>query len=225
MTPIKIFILVITFTAPLAAQTRPNNDDIAGGIPREEVPLAVIWGLSAYSGFTTPYAPDAFADFWKPSANICLEADILLRNDFILGMSMSYTKLPFNQQEYWAHQGIMDDYPDVGFSDDFDIPISQVLFSFKGIENYLLHQYRPVWEVGVGLYHLKNTEIDVTYITNYDYVLSKSDRLYPGLFAGFGMSILITETLQFAVKGRFHHVLQLSRDHEFIEVLFGLKII
>ena len=197
----------------------PAQKDLSGGIPREDVPLAVIWGLSAYSGISAPFAPEAFVDYWKPSLNIAFDADILLRNDMILGFNIGYTSLKFDQGKFWGIHGI-DSNAELG--QDFNIPITNVLLSFRGIENYMLYKVSAAYELGCGMYHLKNTEIDVTIIDPYgSYAVSEADRVDFGIFAGLGVKYLITDTFQLTIKGRFHHVFKPSQYHQYFDVLMG----
>lgn len=200
-----------------------DGDLLPGGIAREDVPLAVVWSLSIYGGLTQPFAPDPFVEFWKPAVNLTFDTDILLRNDVILGFSVSYAKLNFNQQEFWAQRGIDSDRK---LGEDFNIPITNVLFSFRGIEHYMLYQYAAAYEIGGGIYSLKNTEIDITYIDPYgSYVVSESDRLDFGVFAGLGIKYLITDTFQVTVKGRFHHVFKPAQYHQFFDVMLGFTLL
>ncbi len=149
--------------------------------------------------------------------------DILLRNDAVLGLSFSYAKLPFDEQEFWAYRGVD---ADGELGDEFDIPINNFLLSFRGFENYMLYQYAAAYEVGGGLYHLKNTELDLTYIDPFgSYVLSEADRINFGIFAGLGFKYLVTDTFQFIVKGRFHHVFKLSKDNQYFDVLVGVSML
>ncbi len=225
MRKINFFITLLLIPIVISAQidTYENEDTPPGGIAREELPLAVVWSLSAYSGLTAPCAPDAFADFWRPAPHITVDMDLLLRNDAILGLSFSYTKLQFDEQEFWSFRGV-DAEGDLG--DDFNIPITNLLLSFRGFEHYMLYQYTPTYELGGGIYHLKNTQLDLTYIDPYgSYVLSKADRINFGLFAGLGLKYLVTDTFQFIIKGRFHHVFKPAQNHQFFDVLVGVSIL
>jgi hypothetical protein len=186
----KIVIIIVLVPLCLSAQNRYLNSELSGGIPRNELPLAVVWGLSLYSGVTGPFAPETFVDFWQPSVNIAVDADILLRNDVILGFNIGYTSLRFDQGKFWRQRGVDSD---AKLGSDFNIPITTVLLSFRGIENYILYKYAAAYEVGGGIYNLKNTEIDITYIDPYgSYVISEADRIDVGLFAGLGVKYLIT---------------------------------
>ncbi len=201
----------------------PQDDSAPGGIAREDLPLAVVWGLSLYSGATIPFAPDVFSEFWNPAINITADMDILLRNDVILGFSVGYSKLQFDEKEFWARRGVDSNEK---LSDDFNIPITHVLLSYRGIEHYMLYQYTAAYEIGGGVYSLKNTQLDLTYIDPYgSYVLSKADRINFGLFAGLGIKYLITDTMQFIVKSRFHHVFKPAQYHQFFDVLVGISIL
>ncbi|RQW03944.1 hypothetical protein EH222_11865 [candidate division KSB1 bacterium] len=207
----------------LSGQQRDLNSDLSGGIPRDEVPLAVVWGLSLYGGVTSPFAPDPFVDFWQPSVNIAVDADILLRNDAILGFTVGHTSLKFDQAKFWRLRGVDSD---AKLGSDFNIPITTVLLSFRGIENYMLYKFSAAYEVGGGIYSLKNTEIDVTYLDPYgSYTISEAERIDFGLFAGLGVKVLITDTLQLTVKGRFHHVFKPSQYHQFYDLVVGFTLL
>lgn len=221
----KIVITFIFVLIPLwlSAQHSHTNTDLAGGIPRHELPLAVVWGLSLYSGVTGPFAPETFVEFWQPSVNIAVDADILLRNDVILGFNIGYTSLKFDQAKFWRRRGVESD---AELGSDFNIPITTVLLSFRGIENYVLYKYAAAYELGGGFYNLKNTEVDITYIDPYgSYVISEADRIAAGLFAGLGVKYLITDTLQLVIKGRFHHVFKPSQYHQFYDVVVGITLL
>ena len=221
----KLYHLLVLILIPAigVSQTTPEPP---GGIAREDVPLAVVWGLSAYSGFSLPYSPDAFSEFWKPGLNLSLETDILFKNDFLFGFSLGYSHLPFNETEFWTRLGVDNPDENIALGEDFDIPITQLLVSFKGIENYLLYRYDADWEVGGGFYNLRNTELELTYTSPYgNYRLEQVDILSPGIFAGLGFKYLLGETLQLSVRGRFHHVFQRSQAHQFFDVLIGLTMI
>lgn len=223
MQKIIAILIFILFPFLLHAQMDEPDDMPPGGIAREDLPLAVVWSLSAFGGATGPYAPDAFADFWKPSFNLTADMDILLRNDAIIGLSISYSKQKFDAKEFWAFRGVD---ADGELGDDFDIPITSLLLSFRGFEHYVLYQHAAAYELGGGIYHLKNTQLDLTYIDPYgSYVLSEADRINFGLFAGLGWKYLVTETFQIIVKGRFHHVFKPSQNHQFFDVLVGVSIL
>lgn len=225
MFKLKLLLIFLALPFLLFARTGSETDEeiLPGGVAREDVPLAVIWSLSLYSGFTHPFAPEPFVEFWNSGLNITVDADILLRNDRILGFSIGYTKLGFNQQEFWARRGVDSD---AKLGEDFNIPITTVLFSYRGIERYYLYKYTAAYEIGGGLYNLQNTEIDVTYIDPYgSYLVSETNRVDFGLFAGLGLKYLFTDTFQLTVKGRFHHVLKPSQYHQFFDVLLGFTIL
>ncbi|MBN1478986.1 hypothetical protein EH223_14935 [candidate division KSB1 bacterium] len=225
MNKLTLFLVLLVTPLELFAQTGNDNDEeiLPGGIAREDVPLAVVWSLSLYSGFTNPFAPDPFVEFWRSGFNLTVDADILLRSDIILGFSIGYAHLKFNQQEFWARRGVESN---AELGDDFNIPITSLLFSYRGMERYVLYKYTAAYEIGGGLYHLKNTEIDITYIDPYgSYVVSETNRLDFGLFAGLGLKYLVTNTFQLTVKGRFHHVFKPSQYHQFFDVLLGVTIL
>ncbi len=201
----------------------PGTETTPSGIPREEAPLAVIWGFSFYSGMTIPYSPDAFSEFWKPGLDFTVDLDILLRNDVVLGMSFSYSKLKFNAQEFWRRRGIEDD-GDLGY--DFDIPITNFLVSYRGIENYLLYDVETAYEIGGGLYYLKNSQVKIIYTDPYGgYEISRSDDVDFGLFGGLGVSWLITDTLQLSLRGRYHYVFKPAQHHQFFDVRVGFSLL
>ena len=220
----RLFISLLAFPFLLFAQQKDmSGEDLSGGIPRQDVPLAVIWGLSLYGGVSAPFAPEAFVDFWKPAVNITVDADILLRNDIVLGFNIGYTRLKFDQQKFWGLRGVDSD---ANLGEDFNIPITNVLLSFRGRENYMLYTYTAAYELGGGIYSLKNTEIDITYIDPYgSYIVSENDHIDFGLFAGLGLKYLITDTFQLTVKGRFHHVFKPSQYHQFFDMLLGFTIL
>jgi hypothetical protein len=131
--------------------------------------------------------------------------------------------LLFDEQEFWRYRGV-DAEGDLG--DEFDIPITNLLLSFRGFENYMLYQYAAAYELGGGIYYLKNTQLDLTYIDPYDsYVLSDADRINFGIFAGLGLKYLITDTFQVTVKGRFHHIFKPVQNHQFFDVMVGVSIL
>ena len=219
-------LLLLIFTAGfLRAQNEAlaGEDATPGGIPREEAPLAVIWGFSMYSGMTIPYSPEVFSQFWKPGLNFTVDLDILLRNDIVLGLSFSYSKLKFNSREFWRQRGVEDD-DDLGY--DFDIPITNLLLSYRGIENYLLYNMETAYEVGGGLYYLKNSQVKIFYIDPYGgYEISRSDDVDFGLFGGLGVAWLITDTLQLSLRGRYHYIFKPSQQHQIFDVRIGFSLL
>jgi len=218
-----IFSIILIVPFFLFAQDYSDENVPPGGIAREDLPLAVVWGLSLYGGFSAPFAPDVFAEFWTPGLRITADMDILLRNDAILGLSIGYSNLKFNQQEFWSRRGVDSD---AELGDDFDIPITNVLLSFRGFENYMLYPISAAYEIGGGIYQLKNTELDLTDIDPYgSYVVSETDRIDFGAFAGLGIKYLLTDTIQLTLKGRFHHVFKPAQYHQFLDVLVGISIL
>jgi len=191
-------------------------------IPRDELPLAVVWGLSFYTGATIPYSPDVFAEFWKPGFNMTADMDILLRNDIVLGLSFSYSKLKFNTREFWRRRGVTGSGE---LGRDFDIPIGNLLLSYRGRENYLLPPVKVYYEVGVGFYSIQNTDVDLIYISDFDYILEPRDRIELGLFGGLRLAKLVTDTMQISVKGRYHYVFKASQHHQYFDILLGISLL
>ena len=223
MHSIRLYFLLIVMSASLLAKPQIETAaDTSVAIPREELPLAVVWGLSFYSGATIPYAPDPFAEFWTPGLNWTVDMDILLRNDMVLGLSFSYSKLDFNETEFWRQRGI-EDSGDLG--SEFDIPIGSLLLSYRGRENYLLQPVEPSFEVGGGFYSIENSDLDKIYISDYDYILRPSERIEVGLFAGLRLARLVTDTMQLSVRGRYHYVFKLSRHHQYFDICLGVTLL
>ena len=221
-----LFICLLLALAPGMLFSQNGGEAIEesppGDIPREDLPLAVIWGLSIYGGASIPYSPDPFAEFWQPGFSLTLDMDILLRNDIVLGLSYSYSNLRFDAQEFWRQRGI-NDSGDLGR--EFDIPINNLLISYRGIENYILPSYKPTYELGGGFYHIQNTDLDLIYTSDYDYILSPRDRIEAGLFGGMGIAWLLTDTLQMSVKGRYHYVFKVSQHHQYFDVRLGFSLL
>ena len=217
-----ILTLMCSVSSGWAQLRQTANEEPPGGIAREDLPLAVIWGLSIYGGATIPFSPDAFSEFWKVGPNVTLDMDILLRNDTVLGFCYSYSYLKFNAQEFWLRQGTENSD---NLSKDFDIPISSLLFSYRGQENYLLQSYKPVYEIGGGFYHIQNTDVDLIYTSDYEYAVSPTDRIEVGLFGGLGVAWLLTDTLQMSIKGRYHYVFKVTEQHQYFDVRLGLSLL
>ena len=224
MRNVILFLLLVLIPASIYSQIEEetSEESLSGGIPSEELPLAVVWGLSAYSGATIPFSPDAFSEFWKPGFNLTVDMDILLRNDIVLGLSFSYSHLKFDTQEFWRRRGVQSNGD---LSSDFDIPISNLLLSYRGRENYLLPSYEAIYEVGGGFYHIQNTDLDKVYFSDYDYFLQARDQIEVGLFGGLGIAWLLNETLQLRVKGRYHYVYKRSQRHQYFDLMLRLSLL
>lgn len=222
----KLLLFLMLSSAFLRAETASNGvqdeNSPPDNIPREELPLAVIWGLSFYTGATIPWSPDAFAEFWKPGLNLTIDMDILLRNDIVLGLSFSYSKLKFNTQEFWRRRGVSGS-GDLG--GEFDIPIGNLLLSYRGRETFLLPPVKASYEVGAGFYSIQNTDVDKIYISDFDYVLAPRDRIEVGLFSGLRLARLVTDTMQISVKGRYHYVFKAAQHHQYFDVLLGISLL
>lgn len=217
------FILFLLLPFLLFGQSDALKNEQSEQFTQEEIPPAVVWALSTYFGMANPMAPQAFADFWKPGFYFAFETDILLKNDYVLGFSLAYSSLPFDQNKFLTNHGVKE-ASELPY--DLDIGISQVLFTFKGKESYLVPKYGLQYEFGGGMYIVSNAKVDLPlYGQNSDYQLSHPPEINWGVLFGLEGTYLFSETMLFSIKSRFHHVFLPYVHHQFIDILFGITII
>lgn len=189
----------------------------------DEIPPAVLWGLGLYGGIVQPLNPFDFIEYWKCGFALAMEADILLKNDAIVGLTFGYSRNQLNTPRFLAANGLSEEGQVVH---DLSIGISQLLLSFKGMEDYLLYRYDWNYELGIGLYNLTNTQISLEYWgPDNGYTISEGSTTTGGVFGGLGGSYLITDTLQLFIKGRYHYVIVPGYHHQFFNILIGLAIL
>ncbi len=189
----------------------------------ERPPAAVLWSLSLYGGGMKPMAPSDFAEFWKAGLSLSVEGDLLLWNDVVLGLTFGYARAPVNAPRFLLAKGLP---ADGRLPDNLDIGISQLLLSFKGIENYLLYRVGIGYEVGIGLYSMSNTQLYVIEsIPGGAYSVAETSAAAGGVFAGLSLKFLLSETLQFSIKSRLHYVALPVMQHQFAELLAGLTLL
>ena len=152
-----------------------------------------------------------------------MEADILLKNDVVLGLTFGYSRSPLNTPRFFKAKEL----PENGEPpDDLAVGISHILLSFKGIENYMLYRYDLGYEVGLGLYNMSNTQLYIQYWgPETGYTVTEGVATAGGVFAGLSAKYLVTDTLQLSVKGRFHYVWVAPMHHQFLDILVGVTIL
>jgi hypothetical protein len=220
---IAVLFLFCIFSCSLLMAQESEPPDNPEQIPADQIPPAVVWGLALYGGITQPVSPYDFSEYWKTGFSISMEADILLKNNAILGLTFGYSRNPLNTPRFLQAKGLPRDGE---LPQDISIGITQILLSFKGMENYLLYRYDAGYEFGVGLYNLTNTQIVLRYWgPETGYTVTEGATLACGVFGGLAASYLITDTLQFSIKGRYHYVFVPARPHQFLDVLVGLTIL
>ncbi|RPH99408.1 MAG: hypothetical protein EHM72_11035 [Calditrichaeota bacterium] len=217
------FLLLFCAWQMLFAQIGDQKLDQDAELAADEIPPAVLWGLGLYGGIVQPLNPFDFVEYWKSGYALTMEADILLRNDAILGLTFGYSRNSLNTPRFLAANGLPEEGEVVH---DLSIGISQLLLSFKGMEDYMLYRYDWNYELGVGLYNLTNTQITLEYWGPGDnYTISEGSTISGGVFGGLGGSYLIHDTLQLHIKGRYHYVFVPGYHHQFFNLLIGLAIL
>lgn len=212
---------LLSCTLITAQESEPTSNP--DQIPADQIPPAVVWGLALYGGFTQPISPYDFAEYWKMGFSLSMEADILLKNNAILGLTFGYSRNPLNTPRFLRAKGLPGDGE---LPQDISIGISQILLSFKGMENYQLYRYDAGYEFGVGFYNLTNTQIFLQYWgPETGYTVTEGSTLAAGVFGGLAATYLITNTLQFSFKARYHYVFVPAAPHQFLDVLVGLTIL
>ncbi|MDZ7316347.1 MAG: hypothetical protein ONB24_09520 [candidate division KSB1 bacterium] len=194
--------------------------EVRGG--KTEVPPVVLWGLSVYGGGIEPLAPFDFSEFWNRGVSFYLEGDLLLRNDMVLGLSFGYSRLPMDIVRFSRAKGISAAGSSIQGT---AIGIGNMLLSFKGFEDYLLYRYRVGYEMGLGLYSMSNTQVYVEYWGTEVRAVSESLASAVGAFAGISFNFLVSETLQFSIKSRFHYVFLPAMPHQFADLLIGFTLL
>ena len=213
---ILLFVLCILSAAPILAQ---DFDEGAAS----NVPPVVLWGLGVYGGINRPLGPDDFAYFWSTGYSLSMEADLLLRNDMVLGLTFGYARAPLNSNRFFAAKGLPKDADPL---QDLDVGIVHLLLSFKGVESYQVYRWDWGYEFGFGLYNLSNTQLYVQYWgPETGYTVTEASTTSGGAFAGLSVKYLVTDTLQLSVKGRFHYVWVAPIHHQFLNILVGVTIL
>ncbi len=209
-------LIVCAFCSAMAQETAEITN-------QEKPPLIVTWSFTAYSGVALPFEPYAFTTYWNKGSDYLFEMDMLLRNDWVFAVSAGFSKLRFKAYQYWRDYGA-----EVGreIYDDRDASISQLLFSFKGVENFLLPQWKYTYEIGTGLYYFGNFKADLPGVKwNETDEWVEQNQTTCGFFAGGSMGYKITDTFYITAKGRMHHVLLTPKGHSYLDLLLGVTLI